>query len=251
VNVASVSYDSQAVLSAFAQAHQISYPLLADQGSAVIRSFGILNTNVPADVRFYGIPFPGDYLLAPDGTIKEKIFLDDYQERVAASEVLLRNFGAGTNGLSAGIKTDDVTAKITLSDAATYSGIQLGVAVEFAINSGWHIYGQPLPANYTPVAITFDGDLVTSQQIAFPTAAPVEFKELGETLPVYSGELKASGQVLLKQKLKPGEYKLAGTIQFQECSDTVCKIPQRIRFELPLHIDPLAPGAAQMKKPVA
>jgi len=134
------------------------------------------------------------------------------------------DFGAGTDGPSAEIKTDDVTAKITLSDAATYSGIQLGVAVEFAINSGWHIYGQPLPTNYTPVAITFDGDLVTSQQIAFPAATPVEFKELGETLPVYSGELKASGQVLLKQKLKPGEYKLAGTIQFQECSDTVCKI---------------------------
>jgi DsbC/DsbD-like thiol-disulfide interchange protein len=248
VNVASISYDSQAALGAFAQAHQISYPLLADQGSAVIRSFGILNTNVPADVSFYGIPFPGDYLIAPDGTVKEKIFLDDYQERAAASEVLLRNFGAGTNGLSAEIKTDDVRAKISLSDAESYSGIQLGVAVEFAINSGWHIYGEPLPSNYTPVAITFDADLVTSQNIALPAATPVEFKELGETLPVYSGELKASGKVLLKQKLKAGDYKLGGTIQFQECSDTVCKIPQRIRFELPLRIDPMAPSAAQMKK---
>ena len=50
--------------------------MLSDKGSVVIGEFGILNTNVPPDVaRFYGIPFPGQYLIAPDGTVRTSFFL--------------------------------------------------------------------------------------------------------------------------------------------------------------------------------
>jgi hypothetical protein len=34
----------------FSAAYHISYPMLSDSGSVVIRDFGILNTNVPPDV---------------------------------------------------------------------------------------------------------------------------------------------------------------------------------------------------------
>jgi peroxiredoxin len=47
VNAAQISYDSQEVLARFAKAYKITYPLLSDKGSVVIRKFGILNTNVP------------------------------------------------------------------------------------------------------------------------------------------------------------------------------------------------------------
>ena len=245
MNVASISYDSQQVLSAFANTYDIKYPMLSDKGSVVIRLFKILNTNVPPDVtRFYGIPFPGEYLLNADGAVKEKIFLPDYQERPAASELLLRDFGTAGSATAALVQTEDVTAKVILSGAHSYSGQQLGIAADFAIAPGWHVYGKPLPAAYTPVEITFDGDLITSQELVFPQASPVEFKALGETLPVYAGKFRAIGRILLKQKLPPGEHKLAGTVQFQECSESECKIPQKLRFELPLRIDPMAPPAA-------
>jgi DsbC/DsbD-like thiol-disulfide interchange protein len=250
VNVASISYDSQQALSAFAKAYDIKYPLLSDKGSLVIRRFNILNTNVPADVtRFYGIPFPGEYLLSADGDVKEKIFLPDYQERPAASAILLRDFGATGSETAAVVKTENVTATVIVSDAHSYSGQQLGIAVDFAIASGWHIYGTPLPSAYTPAEVIFDGDIITSQQLVFPNAAPVEFKAMGETLPVYTGKFRTAGQILLKQKLPPGEHKLAGTVQFQECSESECRIPQQLRFELPLRIDPMAPAAAQARKP--
>lgn len=51
------------------------------------------------------------------------------------------------------------------------------------------------------------------------------------------------GNVVLKQKLNPGNYKLGGTIEFQECNDSICKIPQSARFELPLTIEPMVPAA--------
>ena len=82
LGVAAVSYDSNATLKRFADAHQITYPLLSDPGSGVIRKFGILNTNIPEGNMFYGIPFPGDYLLAADGTVKDKIGRASCRERV-------------------------------------------------------------------------------------------------------------------------------------------------------------------------
>jgi hypothetical protein len=120
--------------------------MLSDKGSAVIREFGILNANVPPDVtRFYGIPFPGQYLLAAEGTVKDKVFLADYQERPTASPVLLTDFSTSVGNNSVVVKASGVTAKVMLSDTRSFSGQQLGLAVDFDVAPGWHIYGNPVP----------------------------------------------------------------------------------------------------------
>lgn len=218
--------------------------MLSDKGSAVIRKFGILNTNVPADVtRFYGIPFPGQYLLAPDGTVKDKVFLADYQERPTASQVLLTEYktAVGNNGVV--VKADDMTAKIVLSDVRSFSGQQLGIAVDFDLAPGWHVYGNPVPDEYTPTTVKLDDDLISAQSLVFPKPTPVKFELLGETLPVYQGAFRAAGFVRLKQKLAPGDHKLTGTLSFQECNDSLCKIPQSVRFEIPISIAAYTPPA--------
>jgi hypothetical protein len=244
VNAAQISYDSREVLERFARGYQITYPLLSDKGSEVIRRFGILNTNVPPDVtRFYGIPFPGQYLISPDGTVRDKIFLADYQERPTASEVLLKEFGTGVDDNGVTVTADDVRAKITLSGARTYSGHDLGVAVDFSVGPGWHIYGQPLPEGYTPTAVKFDDALISSQKLVFPKPTPVRFEVLGETLLVYQGAFKAVGTIRLKQKLPPGDHSLGGALEFQECNDSLCKMPQTVRFEIPVRIEALTPAA--------
>jgi len=51
--------------------------MLSDQGSQVIRAYGILNTNIPKSLPLYGIPFPGQYLIGPDGVVRDKQFLND------------------------------------------------------------------------------------------------------------------------------------------------------------------------------
>jgi hypothetical protein len=241
INVASITYDSQEALRRFANAYHVSYAMLSDQGRVVINKFGILNTNVPPDVtRFYGIPFPGQYLISPDGVVKDKLFLADYQERPTASEVLLNE--SGTGGESTTIKAEDVTAKVTVSDGKSYSGHRLGVTIDFEVGSGWHIYGEPLPAEYTTTKVHFDDSLIQKQSMKFPPATPVRFAALDQTFPVYQGKFKATGSILLKQKIDPGDYQLTGTIEFQECNDSMCKIPQSARFALPLKIDPMVPA---------
>jgi DsbC/DsbD-like thiol-disulfide interchange protein len=219
--------------------------MLSDHGSLVIRKFGILNTNVPPDTRFYGIPFPGQFLLASDGTVRDKLFLPDYQTRPTASEVLLKDYGVTATGNGLTIKAEDVEARIVVSDQRAFSGQRLGTAVNFKVAPGWHIYGEPLPAGYSPTSVKFDDGLVASQALEFPQPRPVKFELLGETLPVYEGEFRATGYVLLKQKLPAGEQKLTGTLNFQECNDQICKLPQSVRFEIPIKIDPYVPAAAK------
>jgi hypothetical protein len=210
----------------------------------VIKEFGILNTNIPSDHPFYGIPFPADFLIAPDGRIRAKYFLPDYQTRVASSQILFDQFGvAGANSIS--LTADDLRVVLTATTDHTVSGQELGIAADFSLGAGWHIYGRPLPSNYRPTAIEFDGDLIASQTFDYPPAEQVSFPALGETLPVYQGSFRAKGRVLIRSGLKPGDYQLKGKLKFQECSEDICKIPQSVAFEIPLRIEAMAPAAAK------
>src|SRR5260370_20685394 len=157
--------------------------------------------------------------------------------------MLLKRFGPSAGGPAVAINTEDLRAVVTMSSDRAVAGEQLGVWAELVLAPGWHIYGQPIPDNYVATSISFDRDLGTADSFEFPKAKPVEFKSLGETLPVYSRSSRAPGTVQLKMGLKPGEYKLKGTIQFQQCNDEICKLPEKIAFEIPVTIDPMVAGA--------
>jgi hypothetical protein len=242
VKVAAITYDSQEILRRFAEAQKLGYPCLSDKDSAVIKAFGILNTNVPADHPFYGIPFPANYLIGPDGVIRAKYFLPDYQTRVASSEILLDQFGT-TGAKSVALTADDIRVVIAPTADHVVPGQELGISADFSLAPGWHIYGQPLPSNYTPTAIEFDADVVASQSFEFPPPDKVSFANLGETLPVYHGDFRAKGKILVRPGLKPGDYQLKGELKFQECSDDICKLPQSVAFEIPLRIEAMTPPA--------
>ena len=136
VKIAAITYDSQEILQRFSAAHHLGYPCLSDKGSVVIREFGILNTNVPKDHPFYGIPFPGDYLISPDGIIKAKYFLPDYQTRVASSEILLNEFGADMDAQSVSLTAGDIRIVVTPSTDHAVAGQEIGVAADFTIAKG-------------------------------------------------------------------------------------------------------------------
>ena len=98
LGVAAISYDSRAALEDFARRRGITYPLLSDPDSAIIRSFGILNEAVPKKSPFFGVPYPGTYVVSPDGVVTAKYFAEDYRERDTASEILARQFGLSGEG---------------------------------------------------------------------------------------------------------------------------------------------------------
>lgn len=257
INAAAITYDSREVLSNFGETYKISYPLLTDVGSKVIREFGILNTNIPVDHQMmYGIPWPGDYLIAPEGTVRDKWFLPNYEHRASATEVVLRHV-AGEHGNSTRINAGVLNATVALSSDRCFPGQELGLLLEVALAPGWHIYGKPLPEQYQAIELRLESPLIAEQALDLPAAHPTLLKALGETLPVYARGFKALGKVGIKwsppmpakfleplgERIEPGLYRIAGTMRFQACSEDICETPQSVRFELPLTIEAGVPPA--------
>ncbi len=114
LGLATISYDPVETLAAFAKQHDITFPMLADVGSVIIKKFGILNPApewalgpekddpaVQAEVRKYvsvvgardimvGIAFPGTFILDAQGRVKQRFFEDFYIERNTVSSLLLK-----------------------------------------------------------------------------------------------------------------------------------------------------------------
>jgi thioredoxin-dependent peroxiredoxin len=68
IRVVAISYDSPKLLKKFAREQKVSFPLLSDPKSQVIKTYGVLNEN--AKGRQEGIPFPGTFLVGTDGKVK-------------------------------------------------------------------------------------------------------------------------------------------------------------------------------------
>ena len=55
-DVFAVSYDPVPILASFAERYGITYALLSDEGSRMIRSLGLLNTHIDEQAAHYGRP---------------------------------------------------------------------------------------------------------------------------------------------------------------------------------------------------
>lgn len=135
------------------------------------------------------------------------------------------------------VNAQDVTATVVMPYAHAAPGQRIPIAIDFNVAPGWHIYGKPLPGDYTPTTVKFDPGVVAKQAIDFPKPEQVNFKSIGETLPVYTGRFKANGAIWLKQNLAPGNHKLPGAISFQECNNLECKPPQQASFNIPITVE--------------
>ena len=57
------------------------FPLLRDEDTTHVTALGILNTEYEPGSRAYGIPYPGIFLLSPDGAVLAKFAEEDYRNR--------------------------------------------------------------------------------------------------------------------------------------------------------------------------
>jgi|GEM_PF-790733 len=239
VHVAAISYDSQPTLASFSQQYSIGYPLLSDRASGTIRSFGIFNHNMAPELKAYGVPHPVEYLVSPNGTVLRKYFVPNYMHRVTSSSVALREFSTVAEGApSVTLKQGMLTATIGFASDRAFAGQEVGFCAKFVIESGWHIYGSPLPSGYTATAVSFDDARILRQSFHMPEETKLELSMLGERLPVYGGTAEGLGSLLLEHPIPEGEIVLKARLDVQQCSDTVCEPPLSLPFDLPLRIEP-------------
>ena len=92
IELVAVSYDSLSILKSFSEKGEgndkVSYPLLSDPNSEMIKAFGIFNEKLRKDHKWYGVPHPHIYLVNPKGRIEGKFFESRYQDRPTAESIL-------------------------------------------------------------------------------------------------------------------------------------------------------------------
>ncbi len=232
-----ISPDPPEVLAAFARKYNITYPLLSDTASAVIRAYGILNADVAADHAHYGIPRPGTYLVDREGIVFDKSFFVSHRERESVNDMLQEGFRVetGVRGPVAVLETPALTATLSFSSPTLRREQRLVLTAQIELKEGIHVYGQPLPEGYVPVALELEeNEDLALVEVVYPPAAPLHFELLDETLPAYSGSLLIKAHCVGGKEDKEEEIVVRGMLRYQACDERECYLPQTLSFELPL-----------------
>ncbi len=235
----------------------MSYDLLSDVDSTVIRQFGILNTLIsPGDPEqgagrsFYGLPFPGVYVTDEEGIVTEKFFHRHYATRESAGAIRDSALGeilARHETPAAELGTDQVKVSAFLSDSAMVFETQSTLYVRFELNEGLHMYGRPLPDGYIASEVTVpDTPGLRVGPAEYPPTYSKEFPQLGVTLNVYEGVVDVAVPITPNVDLyhrtnpdRPDVVEVPVSILFQACSDTICYTPKTQQLTLELPFEPL------------
>lgn len=245
-NVAAITYDSPAILKSFAARRAISYPLLADEGSKVIRAFGILNENIPKDSPVYGVPFPVTYLLDAKGRVRSKYVEEDYRERYSAANILVREFHQpGVGG--AEIQARHLTIRTSASNAGVYAGSRILLLLDLVLPPKMHVYA-PGVQGYIPI----DWSMKESRgwmplPALYPAARTLLLPAIGEKVPVYERNVRIARDLVvgqnaeLKSVVDPGgaTITLEGSFRYQACDDKVCYVPETVPLKWTFPVAPL------------
>ena len=242
IAVFAVSPDPPELLARFAARYGITYPLLADAASDVIRRYGILNTLIDPDEPRYGIPFPGAYLTDAQGTVVRREFHREYRVRDAAAFWVaggdLSEALAGHPHASAGA----VRAVLAAPDLKPCQRVPL--LVQIALPPELHAYGQPVPEGFIATQVEVRGpEGLRVEPPRFPPTHPLRIEPLDVTLPIFEGPITIEVPLVYAvYDAAPGTaVPLEVTVRFQACSDRECLLPVTERLTLAAVVGALAP----------
>lgn len=215
------------------------FPLLSDPDSEIIERFGILNTLIEADDHpWYGIPFPGSYVVDGDGVIIAKFFEASLSLRANADQ--LRRAATGEEiVLEAAAPPAEVTATVALDGDSLAVGVLRDLVVTLRVPEGQHLYGEPVPDGMVATRVELDESAgLISVDPQYPPTRPHVLRGTGEELQIFEGDVVIRVPVTHNQRLLDTHddgsltVRVGGTIRWQSCDDDVCHLPATHRFAL-------------------
>ena len=226
-----ISYDTPETLKKFSDTRGITFPMISDDGSAIIKRYGLLNDTMDPKSRFHGVPHPGTFIVDRKGVVKSRFFEDAYQERYTAATIL------GTLGGGAGMSANTlhVTMTASISDAVAAPGERLSITVNVTPKPGMHLYA-PGKHGYQVVRLEIDPQpWLRLQSTIYPVSEIYHFKPLDERVDVFMKPFRLRRDVTLlatpeAQKLLGAltAVTISGALEYQACDDKVCFNPTRV-----------------------
>jgi len=246
VGICAISYDSRELLAEFAQRKKISYPLLSDPESTIIRAFGILNTSIPEEDSGHGIPHPGLYRVDSRGRVQSKFFEEVYNHRYALGTVFTRLFGSPLQTHETVVEDDYLSLKSFSTTDRASMGNRLSLVLDISLKDRMHVYA-PGAQGYRPIELKMvDSPAFTAVPATYPRARNLYLPAIRESAPVYQGKLRLSQDIVLIPNTKKleafvnaaNELVVEGSLSFQACDDKICYLPAAIPLKWVIKIVP-------------
>ncbi len=252
IKLYAVSYDEQAALSDFARDHGITYTLLSDADSRVIREYGIMNTGISKhEAPFYGMAYPGTYIIDEQGIVIAKYFSRHIAMRENAETFIDSALGtmfANETHHQMSEEDEDVSIDVSFYGGSAFKhGLQRKIVVRFKLRDGLHINGEPVPTGMVATSVTIDGpEGFHSGEPSYPPSEPLRLEAMNADLQVWSGQVDIVIPVWVNDPLAPlnsqemtqDSVDLTINVRYQACDDKTCRIPRTETFPMRIPIEP-------------
>lgn len=280
LGVAAISYDPVPTLTEFASRRHITFPLLADEGSATIKAFGILNPlpemafgpdkdnpDVVAELQKYvaggrpnpswaGIAFPGTFILDPKGRVVSRFFEDYYVERSTFSNIMLRLGNNAAPVTATKVAGTHLTLTTYPSDTSIAAGNRFSLAVQVQPQPGVHVYA-PGASGYKVINLSLKPQpFVRVLPMTYPASEVYFFKPLNERVPVFQKPFTLVQELVLEgTSAAQAAYRgtesitLEGSLDYQACDDKMCFNPASVPLTWTLSLKALVTERAPRPQP--
>jgi len=270
ISIAAISYDSKEILADFANRRGITFPLLSDDDSSVIRAFGIYNTvaeegvgpnrddpEIAADYARYvsalgtapviiGTPYPGTFMLDARGRVGSRFFEEFYAERNTTSNVMLK-LGIGLSPIAA-VQGETAQLKFTAypSNPVVTVGTRFSLAVDVEPGPDMHVYAPGADAmGYRVIGLRLaPTEHVRFEPVEFPDSEIYHFEPLDEYVPVYQQPFTILQEAVVDASqearaslLELDALTISGSLDYQACDDAICYNPVSIPVSFTLDLE--------------
>ena len=270
ISIAAISYDSEEVLADFSNRRSITFPLLSDDDSSVIRAFGIYNTvaeegvgpyrddpEIAADYAKYvsavgtapvvvGTPYPGTFMLDATGRVGARFFEEFYAERNTTSNVML-NLGIGLSPIAA-VQGETAQLKFTAypSNPAVTAGTKFSLAVDVDPGPDMHVYAPGAESKgYRVIGLRLDpNEHVRFEPVEYPDSEIYYFEPLDEYVPVYQQPFTVLQEAVVGASRETqaalrelDALTISGSLDYQACDDAICYNPVSIPVAFTLDLE--------------
>ncbi len=240
LGLVAISYDAPETLKKFTDSRGITFPLVSDPGSAIIRRFGLLNEQQDPKSRSYGIPHPGTLIVDPKGVVTARFFEDVYQERYTAAAILATQ-GVDPGGTRLTGQTKHLTMSASVSDASVAPGERVSVVVDVTPRPTMHLYA-PGRHDYQVARVAVDPQpWLRAHDTRYPPSQIYHFRPLDERVEVYSKPFRLVRDVTIlatqdvqKTLSAMPTVSITGALEYQACDDKVCYSPARVPLSFTL-----------------
>lgn len=244
IGLAAISYDSQAILKDFAERQHITFPLLADPQSEIIRKYGVLNPEGKGMQE--GMALPGFFYLDSNSKIKEKFFEIAYTDRYTANNVIAKLFPELTEQVARKVEAAHIGLTLQQSDHVVVPGSRLALIAEVDLGPDLHVYA-PGVQGYIPIELKLElPPEVKLDQSSYPQSKILFLKAIKERVPVFDGKFRIMEDVTISsdrafiRSLGTGKtISINGELKYQACDKTTCYMPASVPVNWEIQVLPL------------